>query len=173
MFGTVYRWDASATNEMNTGVFSQNYISFNEANNDIANTGTISDVVNIDIGDSGLKGYKQGTHLVHRISIFNTALSDTNIFKCFGLTNTTWQNLDFPANGDHINGQFHMATKFKSFNDVIGKSPIHDWNFTKRDPLASGYSALDVKFNIADTGTIGGLTLTPVGTPVVGRQPNV
>lgn len=166
-FGFACRFKASATNEMSVGVFSQNNITFNQENNDVSNSGVISNLIDLDLGDGGAKGFKEPTHLVHRISIFNSALSDLNVMKCFGFTNSTWEELDV-ADGDAINGCYRIAPKFQSYNDIIGTNPIHDWDFTRQDPLASGYSG-----TIEDTGSVGGLTLTASGSPVFGKQPQI
>jgi hypothetical protein len=166
-FGFACRFKASATNEMNLGVFSQNNITFSQENNDVSNSGVISNLINLDIGDGGAKGFKEPTHLVHRISIFNSSLTDGKIMQCFGFTNSTWEELDV-QNGDSINGCYRIAPKFQSYNDIIGTNPIHDWDFTRQDPLASGYSG-----TIADTGSVGGLTLTASGSPVFGKQPQI
>lgn len=165
-FCYVVRFKSGATNEMQSMIISNNAIQYTEGNNDIANLGEISNKTNVQIGNNNNQGgynttvFTQGTIVMHKLAIWNTALSDADIMKLTGFNHTS---VATTARAD-LDGYYHDAVRFKNYSDLSVDAPEHLWDFSKKTPTS--YSG----GTTSDTGDTGGLTMTAVGTPVISSR---
>ena len=165
-FCYVVRFKSGATNEMQSMVISNNAIQYTEGNNDVADLGEISGKTNIQIGNNNNFGgynsaaFTQGTILMHKVAIWNTALADADIMKLTGFNHTS---VATTARAD-LDGYYHDAVRFKNYSDLSVDEPEHLWDFSKKTPAS--YSG----GTTSDTGGTGGLTMTAIGTPVISSR---
>ena len=165
-FAYVARFKSGATNEQQSVIISNHSIAYAEGNNDVANLGQISDNTNIQIGNNNNFGgfnstsYTQGTIIMHKIAVWNTALSDADIMELTGFNHTSIANT---VKAD-LDGFYHDAARFRNYSDLGVDTPEHLWDFSKK--AAGGYSS----GTTSDTGGTGGLTMSAVGTPMISSR---
>ena len=158
--GVALRFKAGATNEMNICQFSNSIIEFTEGNNDVTNTGQISDKIDITFGDAFWTDYTQPTKVTHKFSLWNTALTDTEIMKLMGFNHTTLADVGRSS----LDGFYHNVSRFTSYADLSIDTPEHEWDFSSAEPKVWTSGTL------SDTGNQSDLDMTATGSPPIGSR---
>ncbi len=160
-FSIVWIFDESRTNAMESHIISNSVIESSVGVNSVANLGPISGKVNIEIGDNANSGgfryssFQLPTIALHKLSIWNETLSDSDILKLVGLTGTL-QDTD----AADIQGYYHNVTRFRSYSDLSINTPEHEWDFSKAE-LGNNTSTVN------DTGNQSVLNMTAVNNPPI------
>ena len=170
-FANVVRFKAGATNEQQIALLSNTNIKYYESNNDVANLGQISDTTNIQIGNNNGDGhgginwtdYTIGNVIIHKISVWNTALGDGDILKLTGFNGSTLEDTTYA----NLDGFYHDPTRFQGYAELGVDTPEHNWNFTR--PALQTYTS----GTLSDTGNQSDLDMSPVGNPVIGSRGQV
>ena len=145
-------FDASATNDTKVLSINSQGTAFEESNSNVANLGTMGTNGEIRAGYGGFGIANNPGHVLHKICIWDSALSASDISKLTGRTVTFADSLDF-------DGSFSDVNRFKRNYSKIGVSaPTWEWDFSslwEKDGLIAGITE--------EEGT--GHNLLPSGSP--------
>ena len=140
-------FDASATNDTKVLSVNSQGTAFEESNSNVANLGTMGTNGKIHAGYGGFGIANNPGQILHKICVWDSALSASDISKLTGRTVTFADSLDFDGNFSDVN-------RFKRNYSKIGVStPTYEWDFS------SGWENTGLIGNIVDEeGSVHNLT---------------
>jgi hypothetical protein len=144
---------ADSEKEMKTAVVGSQGISYSDKDNSASNTGAVGTNGTIRISNTVIDTANKG--IIYKSSLWKSALSDADILKLCGRTETTL------ADSTTVDGNFRDATRFESYSDLSVTAPDHMWDFSNI-PLGEASE-------ITDTGDGTAKDLTAAGSPHIGR----